>query len=96
MSFKKMNKTAEVQFGNPGDTSGFRITNAKILGELTDRIVPCYLVQDGKTFGVATAKKLAGMYYCTQAVTVNSHFTAVRVANMLNVPVVEIVNALQA
>ena len=95
MSFTKLNMSAQIQFGNPSDTSGFRIAEAKIIGT-EQRIVEVFLVQDGNLFGIATKHRLPGMYYCTMAVNVGTRFDEFDVARMLGVPVEMIIEALDA
>ena len=95
MSFTKMNETAEVQFGNPTDTSGYKIDRAKILGR-QQRMIEVFLVQDGHTFGIATRHKLRGMYYCTQAAIVGDRFNVSDVAQILGAPIDMIKEALAA
>lgn len=63
-----------VQFGNPGDTSGYRIVKAELIGERKAMVGRVYLVRDGKTYGLATFDSRKGHYYCTNAITLGSVF----------------------
>lgn len=67
-------QTVTVQFGNPSDTSGYRITQAQLLGERDSMCGKVYLVRDGDTFGIATYHERKEMHYCTNAMTLGREF----------------------
>ncbi len=91
-TFTKLNETVTVQFGNPGDSSGYEIAQAKLLGSV-QRMIMVYLVQKGNLFGIATGAR-DGNYYCTTAVTVGSRYTPEDAARMLGVPLDAITDAM--
>lgn len=64
---------AKVQFGNPRDSSGYRIVEAEVLAERKGFSSRIYLVRDGKTYGIATLDAKRG-YYCTNAMTLGMVF----------------------
>lgn len=69
---------ATVQFGNPGDTSGYQIVQAEVIGERKGMCGRVYLVRNGDKFGAATFDASRGLYYCTNAMELGGYFSGHR------------------
>lgn len=63
-----------IQFGNPGDTSGYRVVSGEVIAERKGMCGRVYLVREGKTYGAATFDSKKGRYYCTNAIPLGMVF----------------------
>lgn len=66
--------TVTTQFGNPSDSSGYRVVDAELIARRPAMVGEVFLVREGKVYGLATWHSEKELYYCTNAMELGAFF----------------------